>query len=224
MMFRKIGLAMLLVVLSIACAHAKTKDPTYGQAHQLAHDQAALVERAIGREKVLVKNIQLRTPLVETYIHNTKPDVTLYHAPVSEEYMLRRIGFGKGFFERSFEPRDSLRHGFFKGSLSAIRHLSKELRMDTHFTYKPLGFTEMMFLDSKSFDSQHYVFSYVRREFLRSVRTWVYDVHPKAAGMGASSGASGLKTRMATSSASMAPTVNHILVLQLLCSRPPASA
>jgi hypothetical protein len=37
----------------------------------------------------------------------------------------------------------------------------------------------MMFVDPHSFDNQHYVFSYVRREFLGSVRTWVYDVHPK---------------------------------------------
>ena len=28
------------------------------------------------------------------------------------------------------------------------------------------------------------MFSYVRREFLGSVRTWVYDVHPKVGGMG----------------------------------------
>ena len=28
------------------------------------------------------------------------------------------------------------------------------------------------------------MFSFVRREFLGSVRTWVYDVHPKVAGMG----------------------------------------
>ena len=42
----------------------------------------------------------------------------------------------------------------------------------------------MMFLDPHSFDTQHYVFSFVRREFLGSVRTWVYDVHPKVAGMG----------------------------------------
>jgi hypothetical protein len=51
-------------------------------------------------------------------------------------------------------------------------------------TYNPLGFTEMMFLDPRSFDNQHYVFSYVRREFLGTVRTWVYDVQPKVAGEG----------------------------------------
>ncbi len=39
---------------------------------------------------------------------------------------------------------------------------------------------QMMFLDPTGFDQQHYVFSFVRREFLGSVRTWVFDVHPKA--------------------------------------------
>jgi hypothetical protein len=175
MTFRKISLAFLFMILSVACAHAKKKEPNYAQAHQLTQDQAALVERAIGREKVLIKNIQLRTPLVETYIQNTKPDVKLYQVPVSDEYMLSRIDFGKGFFDKTFEPRESAKHGFFKGSLSAITDLSRALGLDKHFTYNPLGFTEMMFMDP---------FSYVRREFLGSVRTWVYDVHPKAAGMG----------------------------------------
>jgi hypothetical protein len=45
-------------------------------------EQAALVEKAIAREKVLIKNIQQRTPLVETYIQNTRPDVKLYEVPV----------------------------------------------------------------------------------------------------------------------------------------------
>ena len=39
---------------------------------------------------------------------------------------------------------------------------------------------QMMFLDPAGFDQQHYDFSFVRREFLGSVRTWVFDVHPKA--------------------------------------------
>ena len=38
---------------------------------------------------------------------------------------------------------------------------------------------EMMFLDPSGFDQNHYVFSFVRREFLGNVRTWVFDVHPK---------------------------------------------
>ena len=184
MTFRKISLAFLLITLSVPGAYAKKKEPKFAQAHQLTQEQAALVERAIGREKVLIKNIQQRTPLVETYIQNTKPDQKLYQVPVSDEYMLSRIDFGKGFFDRTYVPRDSSKHNFFKGSLAAVTGLTKALGLDKHFTTTPLGFTEMMFLDPKSFDNQHYVFSYVRREFLGSVRTWVYDVHPKVAGMG----------------------------------------
>jgi hypothetical protein len=183
MTIRKISLTFLFITLVVACAYAK-KEPKYEQAHQLTPEQAALVERAIGREKVLIKNIQQRTPLVETYIQNTKPDVKLYQVPVEDQYMLSRVDFGKGFFDKAYQPRSQSKHGFFKGSMSSILMLSKALKLDTKFTYNPLGFTEMMFLDPSGFDTQHYVFSYVRREFLGSVRTWVYDVHPKVNGMG----------------------------------------
>ena len=185
MTFRNISLTFLLITLCVSCAYAKKNQPKYSQVHQLTPEQAALVERAIVREKVLIKNIQQRTPLVETYIQNTRPDVKLYQVPVSDEYMLSRIDFGKGFFDESYQPRSKkATHGFFKNSLGSITGLTKALKLDTHFTYNPLGFTMMMFVDPKGFDNQHYVFSYVRREFLGSVRTWVYDVHPKVSGMG----------------------------------------
>ena len=189
MKFKKIFLTLLLINLSVTCAFAlgfgKKPAPKRFQAHQLTPEQAALVERAIGREKVLIKNIQQRTPLVETYIQNTKPDIKLYQVPVSDEYMLSRIDFGKVFFDKTYEPRTAKStHGFFKSSLASITGLTKALKLDMHFTYNPLGFTEMMFLDPNSFDNQHYVFSYVRKEFLGSVRTWVYDVQPKVSGMG----------------------------------------
>jgi hypothetical protein len=193
MKFRKISTALLLIILSATSTFAlgfgkKAPKPTkYSQVHQLTPEQAALVEKAIGREKVLIKNIQQRTPLVETYIQNTKPDIKLYQVPVSDEYMLSRVDFGKVFFDKSYEPRTNRGksdHKFFKGSLASISGLTKALKLDTHFTYNSLGFTEMMFLDPRSFDNQHYVFSYVRKEFLGSVRTWVYDVQPKVSGMG----------------------------------------
>lgn len=188
MTFRKFSLAFLILILGATCAHAK-KHPKYEQAHQLTPEQAALVERAIGREKVLIKNIQQRTPLVETYIQNTKPDIKLYQVPVEDQYTLSRVDFGKGFVDKPYEPRTTRasehkgKLGFFRGSLAAITGLTKALGLE-RFTYNPLGFMEMMFLDPNGFDSQHYVFSYVRREFLGSVRTWVYDVHPKVTGMG----------------------------------------
>jgi hypothetical protein len=184
MTFRKIPQYFLVLTLGVSCAYAK-KQPKYEQAHQLTPEQAALVERAIAREKVLIKEIQQRTPLVETYIQDTKPDVKLYEVPVDDQYMLSRVDFGKGFFDKSYAPRTEAQHGkWFKGSFSAITSLTKILGLDKNFTYSPTGFMQMMFIDPSGFDTQHYVFSYVRREFLGTVRTWVFDVHPKVAGMG----------------------------------------
>jgi hypothetical protein len=183
MTFRKIPLTLLILMLGVTCAYAKKK-PTYQQTRPLTAEQAALVQKAIAQEKVLIKNIQERTPLVETYIQDTQPDQKLYEVPVSDHYTLSRVDFGKGFFDKTYEPRTKAEHGFFKGSFSAIAGLSKALGLDKRFTYNPTGFMQMMFLDPTGFDQQHYVFSYVRREFLGSVRTWVFDVHPKVSGMG----------------------------------------
>ena len=84
MTFRKTSLTFLMITLGATCAYAK-KEPKYEQAHQLTAEQAALVERAIGREKVLIKNIQQRTPLVETYIQDTRPDIKLLEVPVDDQ-------------------------------------------------------------------------------------------------------------------------------------------
>ncbi len=179
MTLRKIHSAFLIVLtMGAASAYAK-KVPKYEQSRALTPEQAALVQKAIGREKVLIKEIQQRTPLVETYIQDTRPDVKLYEVPIDDQYMLSRVDFGKGFFDKSYVPRSESKKSFFKGSLASISGLSKALGLEK-FTYNPNGFMEMMFVDPSGFDTGHYVFSYVRREFLGNVRTDVFDVHPKA--------------------------------------------
>ena len=182
MTFRKIPLALLIFTLSAGCAFARNKkEPKFEPARQLTPEQAALVERAIAQEKVLIRNIQQRTPLVETYIQDTKPDVKLYEVPIADHYMLSRVDFGKTFFDKAYTPKEQKsRHGFFKGSMEAITDLTKALHLDQQWVYSNTGFMQMMFLDPTGFDQQHYVFSFVRPEFLGSVRTWVFDVHPKA--------------------------------------------
>ena len=196
-------------MLSLCSARYAKKQPKYEQGHQLTPEQAALVEKAIGREKVLIQDIQQRTPLVETYIQNTKPDVKLYQVPIQDEYMLSRIDFGKGFFDKTYTPRAPRPSTASSKALSRpLPDLAKALGLDKHVTYNPLGFTEMMFLDPRSFDTQHYVFSFVRHEFLGSVRTWVYDVHPPQGQRHSAAfwAASGSRTGTATSSASTAPS------------------
>ena len=88
------------------CAYAK-KVPKYEQTRPLTPEQTALVKRAITREKALIKEIQQRTPLVETYIQDTRPDVKLYEVPIDDQYMLSRVDFGKGFFDKSYTPRQA---------------------------------------------------------------------------------------------------------------------
>jgi len=186
MTFRKISLAFLILTVSTTCALAK-KEPKYEAVHPLTPEQSALVDKAISQEKVLIQAIRKRTPLVETYIQNTKPDVKLYMVPVEDQYMLSRVDFAKGFVDKSFTDRPNKPEkggkNFFKGSLDAMLGLSKALGLEK-FTYNPNGFMQMMFLDPTGFDKNHYVFSYVRHEFLGTVRTAVFDVHPKIKGMG----------------------------------------
>jgi hypothetical protein len=184
MMFRKIALPFLM--MAVACSAYATKEQKYEAVHPLTPEQSALVDKAISQEKVLIKAIRTRTPLVETYIQNTKPDVKLYMVPVDDQYMLSRVDFAKGFVDKSFTDRAEKQQkgkNFFKGSLEAMLGLSKALGLEK-FTYNPNGFMQMMFLDPTGFDKSHYVFSYVRHEFLGTVRTAVFDVHPKVKGMG----------------------------------------
>src|SRR5580658_8578472 len=184
MTFRKISLTFLIMAMSLSSAYAKKNEQKYEAVHPLTPEQSALVDRAIAQEKVLIQAIRKRTPLVETYIQNTRPDIKLYMVPVEDQYMLSRVDFSKGFVDKGFTDRSVKNNkGFFKGSLDAMLGLSKALGLEK-FTYNPNGFMQMMFLDPNGFDKNHYVFSYVRHEFLGTVRTAVFDVHPKVKGMG----------------------------------------
>jgi hypothetical protein len=191
MMFRKIAIALLLIAMGTTCAYAKKKQPRYARLHKLTAEQTALVDKSIAREKVLIKSIKERTPLVETYIQDTRPDVKLYMVPVQDYYTLSRVDFSKIFVDKVYEPRTNkpqkgqkgAKGGFFKNSLASITNLTKMLGLEK-FTYSPTGFMQMMFVDPSGYDQQHYSFSYVRREFLGSVRTIVLDVRPKVSGQG----------------------------------------
>jgi hypothetical protein len=181
---RKILITFLLMVLSTTIAYAK-KQPKYEPVQPLTPEQQALVQKAIGQEKTLINNIRQRTPLVETYIQDNRPDDKLAQVPVADTYMLSRVDFGKVFYNKAYQPRSEDKKGvWFNGSLASIANLSKALGLDTKFTYSPTGFMHMMFVDPSGFDTQHYQFRYVHREFLGTVRTWVFDVHPTVSGMG----------------------------------------
>ncbi|HZD48949.1 MAG TPA: hypothetical protein VE178_09405 [Silvibacterium sp.] len=173
MSHRNICALGLALFLTASAAHAK-KEPHYAPPVPLTPEQAALVQKAVAQEKATVKLIQKSTPVVQTYIQNMRADPKLQSVPVSDQYMVARVDFGKTFSANPYETKTKSK-GFFKGSMKFISDLTKSFSL----SYSATGFMDMMFLDPVSFDQQHYDFSYVRRDFLGGVRTVVFDVRPK---------------------------------------------
>jgi len=163
----------LALILSVGAANAK-KENKYVPPVPLTPEQAALVQKAVDREKVTVKQIQKSTPVVQTYIQNMRPDPKLQSVPVSDEYIVARVDFGKAFVANPYETKSKSK-GLFKGTRKFLGDLTKSFNI----SYSATGFMDMMFLDPVSFDQQHYDFTYVRRDFLGGVRTVVFDVKPK---------------------------------------------
>ncbi len=144
--------------------------------------QNALLDKAIAREAVIIKTVKERSPLVETYIQNMKPDPVMYQTPESDTHFLARVDFGKVIGQEGYATEkhsEGGKMGFFKGSLSYITGLSKSL----HLTYSDAGFVRMILIDtqgpnSDGFNRQNYTFSYVRNDFLGTIPTMVFDVSP----------------------------------------------
>ncbi|HEV3149503.1 MAG TPA: hypothetical protein VGY94_01035 [Acidobacteriaceae bacterium] len=172
---------MTTLLLTLGVTSAQAKKEKYAPAATLTPEQNALIKKAIAAEKLTIKGIQQKSPLVQTYIQNMKGDTKLYAVPVSDQYMLQRVDFGKSFYGKSYSTGEASEasHGMFKGSLAAMGLLSKSL-LPGNVRYMPDGFLEMMFIDPSGFDQQHYDFIPVRKAFLGTVRCDVFDVHPKA--------------------------------------------
>src|ERR1700683_5072225 len=180
-MFRTTLFALL--ILSLAMPLSAKDRQQYGQDRPLTPEMAALVQQAIAREKVTIKEIQQRAPVVETYIQDMQPDAMLYQVPVNDDYILSRVAFNKAFSADAYERKSESDRGFLSGSRSALARISHALGLGAN-SYSPSGFMDMMFVDPAGFDEQHYAFNYVRREFLGSVRTCVFEIHPKTSGIG----------------------------------------
>jgi hypothetical protein len=185
-----------LLPFCFAATLAQAKNPPRHELTPLTPEQSQLLSQAMVHELALIATIQEHTPLVETYIQKTRPDPKLREVPISDTYMLNRVDFKKDFFDRNYTPRQegkpSLlkqgREAFLRASESALMTITRELHLDVNFTESPLGFTEMMFFDPSEPNLSRYNFRYVRREFLGSVRTVVFDVQPKNPHAGGFSG------------------------------------
>ncbi len=171
---RKVWVATLL--LAVGALSAEAKKPKFAPLTPLTPAQAALIDKAAGRETAMVKELQKRVPIVQTYIQNVKADAKLSSVPASDDYLLSRVDFGKTFQAEGYQEK-AQKKGLLKGSMGALSGLTKALKLDTE--YVPTGFMDMMFVDATNFSREHYDFEFIRNDFLGTVHTEVFDVFPK---------------------------------------------
>jgi hypothetical protein len=129
-----------------------------------------VVDRFIDREHDLMKALASRTPVVETYIQNLRPDAQLGSVPSDDHYFLGRMDMGETVDRQDYLKDDG--RGMESRLMGGFQKLFK-------MQYQPLGFSWMVYADRSDFDRTHYDFHYVRREFLGDIRCLVFDVTPK---------------------------------------------
>jgi hypothetical protein len=178
---RKPAIASLLVLVlfSGSPVHAlfgfgHKKKPVSSSYPLLTPDQVTLLRRAAFRERFLIQVIQQHTPLIQTYIQHMRPDRELGAVPSSDEYLLGRVDFSGRFNEVLYKKPATT-----TGTLGISTNLIDKLTGLFHLKMAPNGFMDMMFVDFRNFDFPHYRFRFVRREFLGTVRTSVFDVTPR---------------------------------------------
>ena len=138
------------------------------QASPLTVNQA--IDRIIAREHSENATIRRYKPIIETYIQDMKPDKDMGAIPVSDHYYLGQADLDKGVVDDSMLSKR-------KGKLDQLNPLS-HLTGFFEASYVPEGFLQMIYLDTNSFDRQHYQFDYVGRQFLGEVRCLVFDLTP----------------------------------------------
>ena len=183
------GLSLAFVVATSVPAYAypvfglgsKKKDANTGK--KLTPAQSALIDKAVLREKEVIKTVKERAPVVETYIQNMKPDPVMRQIPDSDEHFLGRVEFGKVIGDDAYKEGPKAgekggKFGFLKGGGGFLGSLGGSLHLEFH----EAGFVSMLLMDSYEFDKQHYTFGFVRNDFLGNIPTAVFDVTPVRAG------------------------------------------
>jgi hypothetical protein len=194
MIFRKHLIAGLLLATSVAASlparaaaipliGKKKKQDDSQAVRKLTAAQNALIDKAVVREKEVIKTVKERAPLVETYIQNMQPDPVLSQVPESDQHFLGRVQFEKVIGDDAYAVNKDTAHGtsnsggklgFFKHSTSYLTGLGSSL----HLNFHEAGFVQMLLMDSNGFDRQHYTFVFVRNDFLGNTPTAVFDVTP----------------------------------------------
>src|SRR5277367_6101738 len=183
------GIALALFVVATLPSPAgaallkgkKKKDDDLATSRKPTPAQNALIDKALLREKVIIKTIKDRAPLVETYIQNMKPDPVLGQVPESDQHFLSRVDFKSVINDDTYSVNNDTSKGSGGSKLGFLKHSGSFLGSmggSLHLTFHEAGFVQMLLMDSNNFDRQHYSFGYVRNDFLGNTPTAVFDVTP----------------------------------------------
>jgi hypothetical protein len=168
---RKFVFALLFLAVGGAAAllPAASADDTPQTAAGKPRTMEEVVNRVVTNENHMYGRMKEYTPLVETYIQNLKPDKELGTIPAGDRYFLGKADLSKTVSLVSLTDTNSKGKKIFSGIGNFFSFAMQ---------YLPDGFLQMIFIDTSGFDTQHYKFDYVRREFLGEVRCLVFDVTP----------------------------------------------
>lgn len=124
------------------------------------------INRIIEREHNQVLLFLQFKPIVETYIQDTQPDKEMGLVPYRDYYLLGQADLSTGVVDHSMLPEK-------------IGFRSKFWWLFGSFgPYEPQGFLEMIYVDRKYFDKDHFKFQYQGKTFLGDVRCLVFDLTP----------------------------------------------
>ncbi|MGB8522072.1 MAG: hypothetical protein WCD43_03820 [Candidatus Acidiferrales bacterium] len=161
------GIVVLAGIASVAAAQTVvTSSPSVHEiaATREARTQDDVIDRIIARERDEIKVINSYDPIIETYVQ-------VYSQKRNGDRLLSRDYYYLGQAELS----DRKQFGY-RSMLARKDQYPKRGFVDASFN--PLGFVQMVYIDQRGFDREHYRFRYVGQEFLGNVRCVVFDVQP----------------------------------------------
>lgn len=169
-----VSVAMLLgaALIFATPAPAQTTRPADPQA-QASSSSISLneaINNVIRREREEDETIRHYDPIVETYLQEVKPDQEFGEVPVRDYYFLGQGNLARGVVDENMLGSD--RKSFLR-QLNPLTHA-----MNFVSSFDPAGFLQMIYVDRSSFDLSHYHFEYVGKDFLGSVRCYVFDLTP----------------------------------------------
>src|SRR4030095_13929483 len=135
---------------------------TPSRAGQVAADD--IIDRMSRAERAVLERLRTSHPLMEVYIQNVAPDEARGWVPTDDDYFLGQLQFDNSAPTlRPFGQKEQ--RGVMLRLTSAPPNLGN-------------AFAAMVAPDWRGLDRKRYEFTYVRREFLRESRCFVFDVAP----------------------------------------------